>query len=179
LFSRFVNHVNRFGYIVPGRSTGVVHAAGVPVGVGACWEVTFDRALRQSVNNGAELLAVPANNATFGETMSEQQLAFSKLRAVELDRYVVVAATTGVSAVIAPGGRELVRTGYFAPAYLDMPVQLRTDLTPAARWGAVVQWMIIVIGAGTVLIAVLRRRGKLRPATPQPAEDEDAAPVST
>jgi apolipoprotein N-acyltransferase len=178
LFSRFVNHVNRFGYIVPGRSTGVVHAAGVPVGVGACWEVTFDRALRQSVNNGAQLLAVPANNATFGETMSEQQLAFSKLRAVELDRYVVVAATTGVSAVIAPDGHELVRSAYVAPAYLDIPVQLRTDLTPAARWGALLQWMIIGIGAGTVLIAVLRRRRKLVPA-PQPADDEDVAPVST
>jgi predicted amidohydrolase len=72
----------------------VVHVAGVPVGVGTCWEVAFDRALRQSVRNGAQLLAVPANNATFGEMMTEQQLAFSKVRAVELDRYVVVASTT-------------------------------------------------------------------------------------
>ena len=39
--------------------------------------------------------------------MSAQQLAFARLRAVEHDRYVVVAGTTGISAVIAPDGREL------------------------------------------------------------------------
>ena len=98
-----------------------MHAAGVPVGVTTCWEVIFDRAPRESVRNGAQLLAVPANNATFNETMSEQQLAFARLRAVEHDRYVVVAGTTGISAVIAPDGRELARTEFFEPAYLDMP----------------------------------------------------------
>ena len=86
-----------------------------------CWEVIFDRAARESVLNGAQLLAVPSNNATFNEAMSEQQLAFARLRAVEHDRYVVVAGTTGISAVIAPDGRELARTAFFEPAYLDMP----------------------------------------------------------
>ena len=79
----------------PGSGNGVVHAAGVPVGVTTCWEVIFDRAARESVRNGAQLLAVPTNNATFDEAMSEQQLAFGRLRAVEHDRYVVVAGTTG------------------------------------------------------------------------------------
>ncbi|MBV9320726.1 MAG: apolipoprotein N-acyltransferase [Mycobacterium sp.] len=158
LFSRLSGHANRPGYIVPGRSTGVVHVAGVPVGVGTCWEVTFDRALRQSVHNSAQLLVVPANNATFGEMMSEQQLAFSKFRAVELDRYVVVASTTGISAVIAPDGHELARTGYFTPAYLDLSVRLETHLTPAARWGALVQWMVIAVGAAAVLAAAVRWR---------------------
>lgn len=67
---------------------------------------------RQAVRNGAQLLAVPSNNATFNKTMSEQQLAFAQVRAVEHDRYVVVAGTTGISAVIAPDGAELVRTDF-------------------------------------------------------------------
>ena len=171
LFSHLSGHATRPGYIVPGRSTGVVHVAGVPVGVGTCWEVTFDRALRQSVNNGAQLLVVPANNATFGEMMSEQQLAFSKLRAVELDRYVVVASTTGISAVIAPDGHELARTGYFTPAYLDLSVRLKTHLTPAARWGALVQWTLIAVGAAAVLAAAVRWR---RSHTALPADSPDS-----
>ncbi len=158
LFAHLAPHGRGYGYITAGRSTGVVHAAGVPVGVGTCWEVTFDEALRQSVRNGAELLVVPANNATFGELMSEQQLAFSKVRAVELDRYVVVASTTGISAVIAPDGAEVARTGYFAPAYLDTSVRRKTHLTPAARWGALVQWTLIVVGAAAVLVAAVGRR---------------------
>ena len=60
----------------------------MPVGVATCWEVIFDRALRESVRNGAQVLAVPTNNATFDQNMSEQQLAFARVRAVEHDRYV-------------------------------------------------------------------------------------------
>ena len=165
LFSRFATHVNRFGYITAGRSTGVVHAGGVAVGVGSCWEVTFDRALRQSVHNGAQVLAVPANAATFGQMMSEQELAFAKVRAVELDRYVVVASTTGVSAVIAPDGHELQRTGYFTPAYLVAEVQLRDSLTPAARWGELQQRVLVGTGVAVLVFAAVgRRRRRHRPA---------------
>ncbi len=143
------------GYIVPGKGTGVVHAAGIPVGVATCWEVIFDRALRDSVHNGAQVLAVPANNANFNQTMSEQQLAFSKVRAVELDRYVVVASNVGVSALVTPDGRELVRTSFFEPAYLDGQVRLKTSQTPAARWGSILQESLVVTAVAVLLAAML------------------------
>jgi apolipoprotein N-acyltransferase len=143
------------GYIVPGKGTGVVHAAGIPVGVATCWEVIFDRALRDSVRNGAQVLAVPANNANFNQTMSEQQLAFSKVRAVELDRYVAVASNVGVSALVTPDGRELVRTSFFEPAYLDGQVRLKTSLTPAAKWGPILQGSLVVTAVAVLLAAML------------------------
>jgi apolipoprotein N-acyltransferase len=104
---------------------------------------------------GAQMLAVPSNNATFTEPMSEQQLAFARLRAVEHDRFVVVAGTTGISAMIAPDGRELARTGFFEPAYLDQQIRLKTQLTPATRWGPAVQAVIIAVGVASVLAAML------------------------
>ena len=150
-----------------------MNAAGIPVGVTTCWEVIFDRAARESVQNGAQLLAVPTNNALFGAAMSEQHLAFAKLRAVEHDRYTVVAGTTGISAVIAPDGRELARTGFFEPAYLDEQVYLKTSLTPATRWGPVVQWVLIGIGLADLLAVILhngwlmvQRRTESRKAQP-------------
>jgi apolipoprotein N-acyltransferase len=146
------------GYIVPGTGTGVVRPAGIPVGVATCWEVIFDRALRDSVRNGAEVLAVPANNANFNQTMSEQQLAFSKVRAVELDRYAVVASNVGISALLTPDGRELGRTDFFEPGYLDNQVRRKTTLTPAARWGPIVQGSLVVI-AVAVLLAAIRHNG--------------------
>jgi apolipoprotein N-acyltransferase len=146
------------GYIVPGNGTGVVRPAGVPVGVATCWEVIFDRALRDSVRNGAEVLAVPANNANFNQTMSEQQLAFSKVRAVELDRYAVVASNVGISALVTPDGRELGRTDFFQPGYLDNQVRRKTTLTPAARWGQIGQGSLVVI-AVTVLLAAMLHNG--------------------
>ncbi len=143
------------GYIVPGSGTGVVHAAGTPIGVATCWEVIFDRALRDSVRNGAEVLAVPANNANFNQTMSEQQLAFSKVRAVELDRYAIVASNVGISALVTPDGRELGRTKFFQPEYLDNQVRRKATLTPAARWGPIVQGSLVVAAVAVLLLAML------------------------
>ncbi|BBZ07585.1 apolipoprotein N-acyltransferase [Mycolicibacterium doricum] len=174
-FSKLSPYADRAGYFVPGDGTGVVTAAGVPVGITTCWEVIFDRAARESVRNGAQVLAVPTNNATFDEAMSRQQLAFGKVRAVEHDRYVVVAGTTGISAVIAPDGRDLARTGFFEPAYLDTQIRLKTDVTPATRWGPLVQALLVIAGVGAMTAAILhngnfvptwlRRR---RTATPDP-----------
>jgi apolipoprotein N-acyltransferase len=161
-FKHLSQYAERAGYFVPGTGTGVVHAAGVPVGVTTCWEVIFDRAARESVQNGAQLLAVPSNNATFNRAMSEQQLAFGRLRAVEHNRYVVVAGTTGISAIIAPDGRELARTAWFEPAYLDAQVRLKTQLTPATRWGPIVQGLLVVLGVAAVITAVLHNGSFLR-----------------
>lgn len=154
LFRHLSPYAGRAGHMIPGESTGVVHVAGIPVGVATCWEIVFDRAARESVLHGAQLLAAPTNNATFDKTMSEQQLVFAKVRAVELDRYVVVAGTTGISAVIAPDGREIARTDFFEPAYLDTQLRLKTSLTPAVRWGPILQWMLVGLGVAVVAVAV-------------------------
>jgi apolipoprotein N-acyltransferase len=161
-FRHLSSFADRAGYFVPGSGNGVVNAAGVPIGVTTCWEVIFDRAARESVQNGAQLLAVPSNNATFDEAMSEQQLAFGRLRAVEHDRYVVVAGTTGISAIIAPDGRELANTAFFEPAYLDMQVRLKTQLTPATRWGPVVQGLLVALGVAAVMTAILHNGSFVR-----------------
>jgi apolipoprotein N-acyltransferase len=161
-FSHLSSYAERAGYFVPGTGTGVVSAAGVPIGVTTCWEVIFDRAARESVLDGAQLLTVPSNNATFDQAMSEQQLAFGRLRAVEHDRYVVVAGTTGISAIISPDGRELASTGFFEPAYLDHQVRLKTRLTPATQWGPIVQGLLVLLGIGAVITAILHNGSFVR-----------------
>ena len=162
-FRHLSSYADRAGYFVPGGGSGVVHAAGVPIGVATCWEVIFDRALRESVRNGAQVLAVPTNNATFDQNMSEQQLAFAKVRAVEHDRYLVVAGTTGISAVIAPDGHEISRTQFFTPAYLDAQVRLKTAQTPATRWGSAVQWALVSAAVAVLVAAMLHNGWFMRP----------------
>lgn len=184
LFRHLSGYAAWAGNMVAGQGSGVVHAAGIPIGVATCWEVIFDRATRESVRNGAQLLAIPSNNATFNQAMSEQQLAFDKVRAVEHDRYVVVAGTVGISAVIAPDGRELARTDFFEPAYLDTQVRLKTALAPATRWEPIIQWILVLAGVGAVLGAILQNgwfprpsRRRFRPAKSDvPTEDAHDSP---
>lgn len=158
LFKHLSAYADRAGNMVARPGRDVVHIAGVPVGIATCWEVIFDRVPRKAVLNGAQLLAVPSNNATFNKTMSEQQLGFAKVRAVEHDRYVVVAGTTGISAVVAPDGAELVRTDFFQPDYLDIQVRLKTKLTPATRWGPILQWLLVAAAAAAI-VAGIRHNG--------------------
>jgi len=179
-FRHLSSWADRAGYFVPGSGTGVVHAAGVPIGVTTCWEVIFDRAARESVRNGAQVLTVPTNNATFDQTMSEQQLAFARARAVEHDRYVIVAGTTGISAVIAPDGRELARTGFFEPAFLDAQIRLKTAQTPATRWGPQIQWVLVGLGSAAVLAGIMHNGGFMRRRRRhQPMTDSTGGTMST
>ena len=181
LFKHLSGYANRAGHFVPRVGSDVVRVGRVPVGIATCWEVIFDREPRKAVLNGAQLLAVPANNATFNKTMSEQQLAFAKVRAVEHDRYVVVAGTTGISAVIAPDGRELARTNFFEPDYLDTQVRLKTTLTPATRWGPVLQWILVAL-AGAAILAGIRHNGRfprpisLKSRPPDESDDSGTTP---
>lgn len=101
-----------------------------------CFEVAFDDLVRDAVRNGAELLVVPTNNASFGRTAeSTQQLAMSRLRAVEHGRATVQISTVGVSAVISPTGAIQERTALFTADTMLAELPLRTSRTPADQAG--------------------------------------------
>lgn len=175
-FRLLSSYADRAGYFVPGDGPGVVEAAGVQVGVEICWEVAFDDLVGDSVSNGAEVLAVPTNNATFGiSDMTYQQLAMSRVRAVQYDRAVVVAATSGVSAVIDPDGVELRRTALFTPSALVEHIPLRRTTTLATRLGSLPEWLLVILGVGG-FVSTVRRRPAGDPMNSKPVhsrEDED------
>lgn len=172
-FRNFSSYADRAGNFVPGEGNGVVHAAGVPIGVATCYEVAFDRAFQESVRNGAQLLAVPTNNATFGDTeMTYQQLAMSRVRAVEHGRAVVVAATSGVSAIIGPDGAVTSQTDLFVPAALVAKVPLSTSSTLATRVGPAPEIVLGIMAVGAIAMAVVARRRDQAEQSP-----EETAPV--
>jgi apolipoprotein N-acyltransferase len=154
----------------PGRRPVVFHVGRIRLGDVICYEVGFDPLVRSEVTAGANLLTVQTNDATFevdgqvGESV--QQLAMARIRAVESDRAVVVASTTGVSAVIAPDGALLAHTSTWHQAILDEKVPLVSTLTLADRIG---QWPEYLITALTIAAfgwalaaAALRRRSRAR-----------------
>ena len=87
-----------------GRATST---SGRPrVGDVICFEIAYDGLVRDVVTGGADVLVVQTNNATYNGTgQPQQQMAMSRLRAVEHGRTVLVAATSGISAVVAPDGQ--------------------------------------------------------------------------
>lgn len=153
----FSPYVDQAGNFKPGDGPGVVEANGITVGVATCYEVSFDAAYRDAVNNGARLFASPTNNATFGFTdMTYQQLAMNRMRALEYDRSVVVAATSGVSAIVDPNGDVVDRTEIFRAGLLQEDIELRDTETMSARIGPVGEWLLALLGTGIVLFAGTR-----------------------
>jgi apolipoprotein N-acyltransferase len=146
-FRLFSPYADRAGNFVPGNGDGAVDLGPVMVGIATCSEVIFDDLVRQSVQSGAQLLTVPTNNATFGFTeMTYQQQAISRVRAVEHGRAVLVAATSGVSAVIAADGTVEQHTILFTPDALVARVALHSGTTLATRLGPVPEWSLAVLG---------------------------------
>jgi apolipoprotein N-acyltransferase len=137
----------------------VLDVGGAPVGDLICFEVVYDGLTRDVVEGGAGMLVVQTNNATFGFTEeSEQQLALSRLRAVEHGRTVAIAATSGISAVVAPDGSVVRDTSLFTPAVVVADIAQRNSATVATRLGAAPEWLIAVLGLGALGVAVLRGR---------------------
>jgi len=147
---------------VPGQGVGLLRPDGVPVGIAICFEVVEDDLVRDAVRDGAQVLTVQTNNATFGYTdESVQQLAMSRVRAVEHGRAVAHVSTVGVSAMITPDGTVLQDTGLFTADVLQADLPLRTELTPATRAGAWPELVLCLLGAGLVLAgATAGRRGR-------------------
>lgn len=142
--------------MVAGHGNGLLTGGPYPIGDVICFEVAYDGLVRSSVEAGAQLLVVQTNNATFGHTSETyQQLAMSRLRALEHDRTVLQVSTTGATAVIGPDGTVRQQSAaLFEPAVLSASVPLHTDTTPATWLGAVPEYVLAALALLGVVGAI-------------------------
>lgn len=146
--------------MAPGQEAGVLQAGAVRLGDVICFEVAYDDIVHDVVTAGGRVIVVQTNNATFaGLGQPEQQVAMSRLRAIEHGRAVLVAATSGISAVITPDGAVVSEIGEADTGYLVESVPLRDSLTVADRLGQAPEWVVAALGLLAMAWAALRRRG--------------------
>ncbi|MEU7478451.1 apolipoprotein N-acyltransferase [Lentzea sp. NPDC042327] len=158
-FRLFSSDVDRAGVFQPGTDPEGFRMGPARVALDTCYEVAFDSVVRDSVTAGATIIAIPTNNATFGRTeMTYQQLSMSRVRAVEHGRAVVVAATSGVSAIVRPDGSVTQKTGLFVPGALVAELPLRSQTTLATWLGAWPAWVLTAAGLVALALGFTRRR---------------------
>ncbi|MDR2380633.1 MAG: apolipoprotein N-acyltransferase [Bifidobacteriaceae bacterium] len=124
-----------------------------------CFEVAYDSIVAETVRAGAEAIAVQTNNASFGFSEEAwQQLAMTRLRAIELGRSTVQISTVGISAAFAPDGSFLAGpTELFEPAWFAVELPLRTSLTPAASYGSSITLVLMAAAAMLALTGIAGR----------------------
>ncbi|MEI5100844.1 apolipoprotein N-acyltransferase [Streptomyces sp. PmtG] len=158
-FRVFSSDVDRAGVFQPGDKPVVFDMAGTEVGPVTCYEAAFDAVVRDQVKEGAQILSVPSNNATFERSqMTYQQLAIDRVRAVEHGRAVMVPVTSGVSAVIRPDGTVAQRTGMFTAESLVAEVPRRSSLTLATRLGGWPEVLLAGLGVAGIGWVIARKR---------------------
>ncbi|MEO3868170.1 apolipoprotein N-acyltransferase [Nonomuraea sp. B12E4] len=144
---------------VPGDKPGDLKMGPVTIGAVNCYEVAYDDTVRDTVRAGGTPLVVQTNNATYAESnLPPQQLAMSQIRAVEHNRAVVTAATTGISAYVTPDGKVSWQTRELVADMNVVKVPVRTQETIATRVGALPEWALMMMGAAAVGVAVWRGR---------------------
>ena len=128
-----------------------------------CYEVVRPAFVRQMVNQGhPHLIVTLANDAWFGDSQEPWiHLTMATFRAVEHRRYLVRATNSGVSAVVDPAGRVVVRTGLLTRENLRATVPLLDGATLYARWG---DWPGGIAAVLVVVTLVGSRRRSVRSA---------------
>ena len=149
LISRF----DRIGRdFAAGRSTGIFNIADVTAGNLICFEVAYNSVTERLVNDGARVITVQTNNATYaGTAQPEQQFMIERMRALETGRSVVVAATTGISAFIRPDGTVQAMIGEGNTGSLVQIVSLRGERNLGSL---IAPYITLIWGGGSVCCAL-------------------------
>ncbi|MGP6158437.1 MAG: apolipoprotein N-acyltransferase [Vulcanimicrobiaceae bacterium] len=136
----WTQNISHFG---SGQGDGLVAVDGQRFAPIICWESAFSGLVRQDVRDGATSLLVATDDAWFGTTAGPYQHAqIAQMRAIETGRWVVRAASTGISGVIAPDGH------YTEHSQLDQQTVVYGTI------GAPVQTLYDTLGTGTIALGL-------------------------
>lgn len=147
--------VPNIGDFRPGTDSGVLHDGKSRYGSLVCYEAIFPEQARARVRAGANVLVNVVNDAWYGRTPATwEHMQSARMRAVETGRYLLRAANTGVSAIIAPNGRITATIPWFTQGVLYGEYRTSTVVTPYQRWG---DWPLLVL---LIPILIAWRQGR-------------------
>ena len=124
------------------------------------FEGSFQRYIRNSVQEGAELVVILTNQASYGESgMSDQFILMSRANAISNERPIVHAAITGKSAFIDYNGKVISKTELFETETLTEKLEVSKAETPYSKYGNYLNYIFIVFGASVFARRFIRLAG--------------------
>ncbi len=141
-----------------GEGPGLLRIGDSVLAVAISWEVFFAGRANEGVELGAAMLVNPTNGSSYtGTILQTQQIASSRLRAVETGRWVVQVSPTGFSAFVSPDGVVFDRTGVSERRVIVREISLREGRTIYSYIG---DQPILILATATLLSLLLlgRRR---------------------
>ncbi len=141
-----------------GTRVTMLPVEGHMISTAICYEVTYPWLAREAVRQGSEMLTTVTNDAWYGESSAPfQHFEMAAMRAIEQGRYLARVANTGISGIIDPYGRVLVRTSLFETAAVVAEARFVQTRTIYARIGDLAAFISIAI---VLLALVVGSRGQ-------------------
>jgi apolipoprotein N-acyltransferase len=139
-------------------------ALGQRFGPNVCYEDLFGEELAARFGDATSaptVLVNLSNIAWFGDTVAlPQHLHITRMRTLELERPMLRATNTGVTAIVDHRARVREQLAPFEAGVLEGEVQGRRGLTPYAWWAGRFGLWPLGIGAGLAALAFLRKTAR-------------------
>lgn len=178
-FGEYIPYPSVFGFVrnmtpavgefTPGVEP-VLHAfRDLRFGSPICYEIIFPDLVRRFVARGAHFLVTVTNDGWYGPTSSPfQHFNIAVFRAVENRRFLLRAATTGVSGFIDPWGRVRSRSEIMTRTSLADTVTPSSRRTFYSRFGDVFALFSLTLTLGFLILSLFlgrheRQQGKKSP----------------
>ncbi len=162
-FEHFANLSDIPRDAIPGTGSGMITTPAGRFAVLVSYEDFFSNRGLSGVRAGGKILLVPTNTSSYSSSQAPaQELAASKLQAIEEGRYLLQASPTGYSAIIDSDGNVRSRTSLSVPAVIRATVPLLS----ARTWYEMVGDTPVLLAATVLLVggwaAALSRRRRNR-----------------
>ena len=140
-------------HLVPGNSQQLFDTPFGRAIVGICYDSAFAEIFRYQAANGGEFMLTASNNAHYTPPMLDQHHALDVMRAIETDRWAVIATNTGYSAFVNPRGETVWKSGINTYEVRDATIYRRQTRTLYVQWG---DWLtpLLLVLAGLMRFSV-------------------------
>ncbi|MEG4939899.1 apolipoprotein N-acyltransferase [Microcoleus sp. F4-D5] len=140
-------------HLVPGNSQQLFDTPFGRAIVGICYDSAFAEIFRYQAANGGEFMLTASNNAHYKPPMLAQHHALDVMRAIETDRWAVIATNTGYSAFVTPRGETVWKSGINTYEVRDATIYRRQTRTFYVKWG---DWLtpVLLVLAGLMRLSV-------------------------
>lgn len=156
LFIEKMTHA--IGDITPGTYHSLHNFRGHRFGSPICYEIIFPNLVRKFAKKGANFLVTITNDGWYGKSSAPyQHFAMAALRAVENRRYLLRAATTGISGIIDPHGRILSKSELMTSAYLTGNIIPSQRLSIYTKFGDVLPILSLTLTLIFLILAVVKK----------------------
>lgn len=109
------------------------------LGMSICYEIAFPYLIGQRAHNTDFLVAI-SEDGWFGNSMGPaQHMQIARMRAIETQRYVVRATSSGITGIVDPRGKLVATLPADEPGVLISSIETRTGSTPFMFIAGIIQ----------------------------------------